>query len=287
MSLALTAPVGDKNRITIADKKGQKFKPVANKAEDVKLAQLFLIANGFSVPIDGKVTAGVIKAIRAFQKSACGFKKPDGIIDPGGKTWKAGFGKLKAKHEANLKELANRVEVKENGKIKYVTLKEFERQQAKMLRKYQIRADGLIGQAECWEDFAKEAEKTMQGADGFMMQMTEFTVRWANNKAEPPWNAILNARSEAKLFKSWTTHSKPNWEKISAQETKAVKAHNAGAKAFKAYINARIGTAGAIAGSLEVVRDTSFTVVEVYATAQIVIQSKGKIKYVTLKEFER
>ncbi|MEQ3711396.1 MAG: peptidoglycan-binding domain-containing protein [Tateyamaria sp.] len=278
MSLAITAPVGDKNRITKADKKGEKFKPVANKADDVKMVQLFLIANGYNVPIDGKVNATMIKAIRAFQKSACGFKKPDGIIDPGGKTWKAGLAKLKAKHDANMKDLANRVEVKEGGKIKHVTIKEFEKRQAAMLRKYQARADGLIGQAECWENFANDAEKTMLGGEGFMMQMTEFTVRWANNKAEPPWNAILNARSEAKFLKSLTTHSKPNWEKISAQETKAVKAHNAGAKAFKTYINARIGTAGSIAGTLEVVRDTSFTVVEVYATAQIVIQSKGKIK---------
>ncbi|WP_299733165.1 peptidoglycan-binding protein [uncultured Tateyamaria sp.] len=278
MSLAITAPVGDKNRITIADKKGQKFKPVANKPEDVKMVQLFLIANGYKVPIDGKVNASVIKAIRAFQKSACGFKKPDGIIDPGGKSWKAGFGKLKTKHEANLKELANRVEITENGKVKHITIKEFEKRQAEMLRKFSNRADGLIGQAESWESFAQGAEKTMQGTDGFMMQMTEFTVRWANKAAEPPWNAILNARSEAKFLKSLTTHSKPNWEKISAQETKAVKAHNAGKKAFKKYIDARIGTASAFAGSLEIVRDTSFTVVEVYVTAQIVIQSKGKIK---------
>ncbi|MEO9574166.1 MAG: peptidoglycan-binding domain-containing protein [Tateyamaria sp.] len=278
MSLAIAAPVGDKNRITKADKKGEKFKPVANKADDVKMVQLFLIANGFSVPLDGKVNAGMIKAIRAFQKSACGFKKPDGIVDPGGRTWKAGFAKLKAKHDANMKELANRVEIKEGGKVKYVTIKEFEKQQAKMLRKFSDRADGLISQADVWEDFCKDAEKTMLGADGFMMQMTEFTVRWANNKAEPPWGAIHAAWIEAKSLKSLTTSSKPNWEKISAQETKAVKAHNKGVKAFKTYINARIGTASVFAGSLEIVSDTAFAVVEVYATAQIVIQSKGKIK---------
>ena len=278
MNLAITAPVGDKNRITKASKKGEKFKPVANKADDVKMVQLFLIANGYNVAIDGKVNAGMIKAIRAFQKSACGYKKPDGIIDPGGKTWKAGFGKLKTRHDANMKELANRVEVKEGGKIKLITIKEFEKRQAEMLKRYSNRADGLIGQAECWESFAKDAEKTMQGADGFMMQMTEFTVRWSNKTAEPPWNAILTARSEAKFLKSLTTHSKPNWDKISAQETKAVKAHNAGVKAFKSYIEARIGTASAYAGGLEIVRDTAFTVVEVYATAQIVIVSKGKIK---------
>jgi hypothetical protein len=111
-----------------------------------------------------------------------------------------------------------------------------------------------------------------------MDQMVEFTVRWGNKKAEPPWNAILDARSDAKLLKALTGQSKPNWEKISAQETKAVKSHNKGAKAFKDYIDARIGRASNIVGGLEIVSDTSFAVVEVYATAQIVIVSKGKIK---------
>jgi hypothetical protein len=39
--------------------------------------------------VDGLAWAKTIAAIRRFQNVACGFKWPDGRIDPGGKTWKA------------------------------------------------------------------------------------------------------------------------------------------------------------------------------------------------------
>lgn len=274
--LSISAPVGDKDRITKPEK-NEKFKPVANKPADVEIVQLMLDANGFPTLITGKVNAATIKNIRAFQKSACGFKKPDGIVDPGGKTWKAGYAKLKARHDANMKELANRYVVKEGGKEKYVTKAEFEKRQAEALRKVAAKAQMMLGQAECWMDFCKDAEATMQGADGVMMQLAEFTVRWRNSKAEPPYTPLLNARSEASLLKAFASKSKPDWKKIMEQEKKAVKAYNAGVKAFQGYIDARINTAGSIVGKLTLVQDTSFAIVEAYMTAQLVVQSKGKL----------
>ena len=274
MALSISGPVGDKTRITKPTKKNEKFKAVANKPADVELVQLMLDANGYPGRIDGKCSAATIKQIRAFQKSACGFKKPDGIVDPGGKTWKAGLTKLQARIAANQKIINNLVTITENGKEKTVTKQEFEKRQREALHEVKTKADMMYGQAEVRIKFCQEADKTMQGADGVMMQLAEFTTRWANSKAEPPYTALLNARSEASFLQSLSKSSKPDWKKIHKQENKAVRAYNAGTKAFTKYIDARITTASKIVGRLEIVRETSFAVVEAYLTVQLMTKKK-------------
>jgi hypothetical protein len=270
MALSISGPVGDKQRITKPEKKNEKFKAVGNKPADVEVVQLMLVANGVPCTIDGKCTAATIKGIRAFQKSACGFKKPDGIVDPGGKTWKAGLSKLQARDAANRKILENLVVITEGGKEKNITRKEFDRRQQEALKAVRDKANMMHGQAEAQNDFCKEAERTMQGADGVMNQLTEFTVRWANDKANPPYGPIHKSSSEALTLQNLAKASKPDWNKIHKQENKAVRAYNAGTKAFQTYIDARIATASTIVGRLEVVRETSFAIVEAYATARLI-----------------
>lgn len=271
MALGLTAPVGDKKRITQPDpkKKNQKFAAVSNKPDDVKLVQLMLIANGYTVPVDGKVSSGLIKAIKAFQSGKCKFKKPDGIIDPGMKTWAAGLPKLSAKIAADAK--VDVVEVTEKGKTKYIPRKEFEQQQKALLRKIENKANMMLGQADTWLDFCKDAEATLLGAETFMNSMVEFTVRWANEKAEPPYGPLNAAHSEALFLKNAVTASKPNWDRIAKQEAKAAKAYNKGVKAWNTFIDARIGTAGKFLTAATVTSEVSFAVVEVYMTARITV----------------
>lgn len=273
-SAKLSGPVGDKDRITKAEKKTEKFKAVANKPADVELVQVMLVANGFPVPVDGKVNGGLIKAIRSFQKSKCGFAKPDGIVDPGMKTWKAGLPKLQAKLAADARLLNNSVLVKEGGREKLVDKAEFERKQAEVKHKVLSKANMMFGQAEVWLKFCSDAEKTIQGADGFMMSLTEFSVRWANSNAEPPYDPLLTARGEAQMLRALVDRTQPDWVKVQKQDAKATKAYNKGVKAFEKFINARIGTAGSIVGKLEVVREVSFTAVEVYATARFIASGK-------------
>ena len=62
MAVSIKAPVGEKKRITEGP-------AVKNNVEDVKTVQLMLFANGYTGPITGKCTAGMIKAIQGFQKS--------------------------------------------------------------------------------------------------------------------------------------------------------------------------------------------------------------------------
>jgi hypothetical protein len=270
MALSISAPVGDKKRITKPDpkKKNEKFDNVSNRPADVELVQLMLIANGQNVPVDGKCTGGLIAAIRQFQKSKLGFKKPDGIVDPGGDTWKAGLSKLTAKVAADAKFEAYMVT--ENGKTKYITPAEFQKREKDAKQKIVSKAEGMLGQASVWLDFCADAEKTLQGEDTFMMSLVEFSVRYANSAAEPPYTPLLNARSEASMLKTLAGNSKPDWNKILKQDAKAAKAFNDGQRAFHKFIDARISTASKFVGRLEVVREISFTVVEVYVTAQLV-----------------
>lgn len=272
--MEIGAPVGQKDRITKPDpkKKNERFKPVANRPADVELVQLMLVANGFNIKVDGKCGTGTIAAIKSFQKSALGFNKPDGIVDPGEKTWKKGVGKLLAMNKEDEKAVQDMVVVKEGNKEKAVDRSEFEREEAALKKKVMDKANMMMGQAEVWLDFCKDAEKTLQGTDGFMMAMTEFSVRWVNKKAEPPYDELLDANSEATLLKNLASRGTVDWKKIQAQDKKATAAYNKGVKAFKEFIEARIGTAGSIVGKLETVRDISFTVIETYATAQLMLR---------------
>ncbi|MDU9007103.1 peptidoglycan-binding domain-containing protein [Sedimentitalea todarodis] len=270
MPLKLTAPVGDKRRITKPDPKAKntKFPPVRNVPADVEVVRLMLNANGYSLKVHGKSDGELIKAIREFQKKKLGYNKPDGIVDPGGRTWKAGLAKLAAQSASEQK--IEWYEVVEGGKTKRVTKAEFEAGQRALQREVRSKSIMMNGQVESWISICNGFEQTRQATDGYFNAFVEFSVSVVNDKTNPPWSEILAARSEASLLKSFVGASNLDWKKIYAQDQKATKAYNKAVKAFKKFISERIGTAGSIVGNLEIVRDTSFTVVETYMTARLV-----------------
>lgn len=78
----LSAPVGTKPRPS----KGPETK---NKPADVELLRKLLQSNGYNkVPEGKKVDTLLLKVISAHQKKL-GHKSPDGVVDPGGKTFKS------------------------------------------------------------------------------------------------------------------------------------------------------------------------------------------------------
>ncbi|MGC1502649.1 MAG: hypothetical protein WA782_00750, partial [Sulfitobacter sp.] len=112
----LTAPVG----LSPRESDG---KPVKNKPADVLLVRQMLEANKIGPLGDSKkVDAGLLKAIEKYQKKI-GMKKPDQVIDPGGRTILA----LKPKYVKAVKDAAKepRVQVKFRGKVIECTQKEF------------------------------------------------------------------------------------------------------------------------------------------------------------------
>ncbi len=111
----LSAPVG----LSPRESDG---KPVKNKAADVILLRKMLEANKIGPLGDSKsMDSGLLKAISNYQKKL-GFKKPDMVVDPGGKTAKA----LKPKYKKLAAEEAKvvMVEVKYRGKVLQLTPKD-------------------------------------------------------------------------------------------------------------------------------------------------------------------
>jgi len=115
---SLSAPVG----LSPRESHG---KPVKNKPSDVVLLRDMLSANGIGPMGESKkMDSGLLKALKTFQRKI-GFKKPDQVIDPGGKTEKS----LKPKYETQKREAAKiiLVEVKYRGKILMLTQKDHEK----------------------------------------------------------------------------------------------------------------------------------------------------------------
>lgn len=78
----LSGPVGQKPRPS-------KGKEPKNAPADVKLVQDLLNAGGIKCPTSGKADKKTIEAIEKFQKTKAKLKKPDGVVDPDMKTFKA------------------------------------------------------------------------------------------------------------------------------------------------------------------------------------------------------
>jgi len=113
----LTAPVGRSPR----ESEGKK---VENKPADVMTVRAMLEANKIGpLGMSSKVDTGLIKAIEKYQKKI-GIKKPDGVIDPGQRTFNAGV----TKYEKALKEAAKepRVRVNFRGKDIECSQKEYD-----------------------------------------------------------------------------------------------------------------------------------------------------------------
>ena len=274
MAKGIDAPVGDKNRITKPDpksKKPQKFAPVANKPDDVRKVQLMLVANGYDVPVDGKCTSALIGTIRQFQKSACGFKKPDGIVDPGMKTWEKGAAKYAAKISAD--QSIEVMALKKGSAEVYLDVKEHSAALEKGKRQMIDHANSIMNMMDVAEYRLKAAEKLLQGEEGFMMAFAEFTIRSLNKRAEPPFKKVQDAYSAARLVISYADRSQPQWDKAMAQTDKATAAYNAARKAILEWEKAVGETAQGVADGLTLVRDVSFDGLA-YLTAAYLVQTR-------------
>lgn len=117
-------------------------KPVKNKPADVLLLRQMLAANGIG-PLGDSTTMdpGLLKAIGVFQKKI-GFKKPDKVVDPGGKTAKA----LKPKYQKLKREEAKivMVEVTYRGKKLMLTPKDHEKMVKDVFKKLENYMKSLI-----------------------------------------------------------------------------------------------------------------------------------------------
>ncbi|WP_347509597.1 hypothetical protein [Phaeobacter sp. CAU 1743] len=128
-SAKLTAPVGQSPRSSSGDE-------VKNKPDDVLLVRRMLEANKIGpLGASKKMDTGLLKAIGTFQKKS-GFKNPDKVVDPGGRTFKAllpAYKKMKAEEEKAAKQPM--MEVTFRGKKIRCTPKEYEKVKLDVLKR--------------------------------------------------------------------------------------------------------------------------------------------------------
>lgn len=178
----LTAPVGDTSR-------GGKDGPAKNKANDVVLIRAMLEANKIGpLGTSSKMDAGLIKAIGRFQKNI-GFSKPDHVVDPGGRTFKA----LLPKYQAVLAEQEKAakepmIEVDFRGKKILCTPKEYEQVKADVIKRLTPYMKTLISNADrCLKTYEHYLE-VAQMKDGVLNAVAQViiiktgSVKWPNNK---------------------------------------------------------------------------------------------------------
>lgn len=124
----LSAPVGLSPRTS-------EGKPVKNKGPDVLLVRKMLEASKIGPLGSSKsMDAGLLKAIGAYQKKI-GFKHPDQVVDPGGKTFAALLPKYKAVLAAEEKAAKEpKLEVTFRGKKILVTQKEYDKLKAEVIK---------------------------------------------------------------------------------------------------------------------------------------------------------
>lgn len=163
----LKAPVGLSPRTGEGD-------PVRNNADDVTLVRNMLRANGFNVPEGSKVDAGLLKAIGHFQKKA-GFKTPDQVVDPGGKTFKA----LLPKYEAWQKEMSKPVpmlKVVWKGKEHLLTQKDYDKMVVDIFKQLERYMKSLISSNKLNQEIFNEYIETAQIKRGLMDAVTNAMI---------------------------------------------------------------------------------------------------------------
>lgn len=227
----LSAPVGETKRIT-------EGKPVKNAKADVELVQQMLIDNGVSgITVTGKCDSKLVNAIKSFQKSALGYKTPDGIVDPGLPTEK----KLTPKYAAAQKKRDSikykRVTMK--GKCYIVTEDEFKKLVADAIKKLKPLVECYRTQYNTCESIYEEYLKIGTLEKGYLAAVSNMLVMKYSGSTLPSASFASKASSELGKVERAISSGKVEdvYKYLPAAETAVNKFSAEMLKFLKAYSN--------------------------------------------------
>ena len=227
----LSAPVGETKRIT-------EGKPVKNNKSDVELVQQMLIDNGVSgVTITGKSDSKLVKSIQGYQKSALGYKTPDGIVDPGLPTEK----KLTPKYAAAQKKRDSikykRVTMK--GKCYIVTEDEFKKLVTDAIKKLKPLVECYRKQYDTCESIYEEYLKVGTLEKGYLAAVSNMLVIKYSGASLPSSSYASKALSEVGKVERAIASGKVEdvYKYLPAAETAVNKFTSEMLKFLKAYSN--------------------------------------------------
>ena len=175
----LSGPVGAEPRPETS--KGAK---VRNAAADVFIVRKMLAAAGQKVSSTGKADKKFVDAIKAFQKKI-GFKYPDGVIDPGGKTFKT-LAKRAEKALAADGGAIDVVVVRIDGEELGIPQKDYDVAVALTCKKLARVVNGMRGHYDIVAENAQFYIDAATGASGFM----DALVMWSSSlkaNLDPPY----------------------------------------------------------------------------------------------------
>lgn len=180
----LSAPVGLSPRTSDGA-------PVKNKADDVLTLRKMLEANGIGPLGDSKKSdTGLLKAISVYQKKI-GFKWPDRVVDPGGKTFKA----LLPKYMATLKKEAKQVmvEVKFRGKLLTITEAEHKALVKDVFKQLTPYMKSLIKNHKTSLDIHQDYLDTAMMKDGVLNAVTQAIIIKAGSVKMPDMKIVTSS----------------------------------------------------------------------------------------------
>lgn len=255
----LSAPVGVSPRTS-------EGKPVKNNAKDVVILRKMLEANKIG-PLGNSNTmdAGLLKAIGAYQKRI-GFKNPDRVVDPKGKTEKA----LLPAYQKALKEAAKiqMVRVRYKNQDLELTPQDYEKLKAQVFRRVERYVDALISNHETSMDIYQEYLDNAQAKNGWMtatvqaISMTVGSVKYPKDKI-----VFRSMKSVTGLKVAYVKKDLKLLDKALPEAEAAINDFN---REIGRFLNDLVGGAQTTVTGLKVTQATCFTIVGVLAAPVLV-----------------
>lgn len=257
MAAKLKAPVG------LAPRKGE-GDPVRNNPDDVELVRKALVANGYkALAINGKVDGGLLKAIAALQKKA-GFKNPDQVIDPDGRTWKALAPALEKAlaEEAKAAKIPMR-RIKWKGKEYLLLEKDYQAMRLDIFKRLDRYMKSLISNNKLNQKIFNEYIETAQIKRGLMNAITDAIIMsWSDVKF--PSGSLAGGAAGATTRLERAIAGK-DLKMLATALPEAERAINAFSADVQRFLKEFTGAAGSVAMVLSVTSAVAFGIVGVMA----------------------
>ena len=261
----IKAPVGVSPRPEASE--GPKVK---NAPADVMVVQKLLCAYGLKVAVTGRASEKFTKAIKAFRKKN-GFKYPDGVIDPGQRTFKRLVKKASSGKGGGDEIDCYQILIK--GKVHKLSEKDFNRAVADICKKLARVHAAMKSQCETIQQNADFYTNAATGANGFM----DALVMWSSSlradikepyfpKGPTAWGALRRAEK--------AIQAKDVAKAVDLMQN-AKKAVNAFGKEVQAYGDKFAGGAKNMQEDLELARDSCFELATYIAAGYIMARTKA------------
>ncbi|MCR8722949.1 hypothetical protein [Frigidibacter sp. ROC022] len=254
----LSAPVG------MSPRKGEGA-PVKNAPKDVETLRLALRANKLMVPEGQKVDAGLIKAINAAQTKA-GFKNPDSVVDPDGKTWKWLAPKYEAAEKAAAKVTLYKVVYRDKECM--LTKSQLDKLRAEVFGNLQGYLKSLLSSHKTNMRIYQDYLDTAMLKDGYLNAVTQVIIIKAGGVKMPDNKKALDAiKAAGALERAMASKDLEKLDKALPEAEKKINAFSADVARFLKEFTGSAQTTGDV---LSVTSAVCFGIVGALATPALV-----------------